>query len=78
MSSNDETLDGLILSAATKDWQKTAVLISKVFDDPAFDKANNTAQIVAERLYILLDSGKLEATGNIRRWRDSNVRLVKK
>ncbi len=73
-----ETLDEFILSAATDEWQKTAVLISKVFDNPAFDSAANKAQDVAERLYILVDNGRLEATGNMRRWRDSNIRLVKK
>ena len=69
-------IDGLILSAASEEWQKTALMISKVFDDPAFDKDKDTAQSVAERIYTLVDGGKLEASGNIRRWRDSNVRLV--
>ena len=38
------SLDDLILSAATKEPQKSAVLISKVFDNPAFDKETNKAQ----------------------------------
>ncbi len=69
-------IDALVLSAASGEWQKTALLISKVFDDPAFSTEKDTAQSVAERIYTLVDDGKLEANGNVRRWRDSNVRLV--
>jgi len=78
MSNNEQKLDELILSAVTNEWQKTAVLISKVFDNPAFNKEKATAQDVAQRLYILVDSGKLEVDGNMRRWRDSTVRLIQK
>jgi len=69
-------IDALILSAVNGEWQKTALVISKVFDDPAFDKGKDTAQSVAERIYALIDTAKIEATGNIRRWRDSHVRLA--
>ena len=72
---DSKDIDTLILSAASKNWQKTALVISKVFDDPAFDKEALNAQNVAESIYALLDDGKLEATGNIRRWRDSNIKL---
>jgi len=75
---DSNNIDTLILSAVSKDWQKTALVISKVFDDTAFDKEALNAQNVAESIYDLLDDGKLEATGNIRRWRDSNVRLAAK
>ncbi|MCK5384866.1 MAG: hypothetical protein KAJ29_04765 [Alphaproteobacteria bacterium] len=79
MSNNNETnLDALILAAATKEPQKTAVLISKIFDDSSFDKENSTAQDVANRIRVLVEDGKLEAAGNIRRWRDSTVRLLGK
>ena len=42
----------------------------------AVDKDKYKAQNIAERLYVLVDNGKLEAQGNMRRWRESNVRLV--
>ena len=80
MSDPNAELDAAILSVAGTDWVKTAVLISNVFDAPAFPPAlkgkENLAQHVAERLYILVDNGQLEAQGNMRRWRDSNVRLA--
>jgi len=78
MNKNSETIDKIILtSAATKEWQKTAMVISKVFDDPKFDGANTTAQNIADRIFVLAENDKLEAKGNLRRWRDSSVRLVK-
>lgn len=69
-------LDALILAAASNEWQKTALVISKVFDDPAFDKDKATGQIIAMRIYELVDNKALVSTGNIRRWRDSNVKLA--
>ena len=73
-----DDLDKIILSAANSDWQKTAMIISKVFDSPALKGTKPEAQIIAERIYVLVDGGKLKVNGNIRRWRDSNVRLVDK
>lgn len=74
MSQTAEKIDALILAAMPSEWVKTAVLISRVFDAPGFAGLNSTAQDVAERLYILIDHGKLEVQGNMRRWRDSDVR----
>ena len=75
MGMNNEELDALIVSCAGKAWEKTALLISKVFDNPAFDKEGLSGQDVAERLYILIDNGQIEVEGNMRRWRDSKVKL---
>ena len=69
-------LDKIILSLVNNEWQKTAMIISKVFDAPALKGSKPEAQIIAERIYALIDSGKLKVNGNMRRWRDSNVRLV--
>ncbi len=71
-----DNLDSAILSAANSEWQKTAVIISKVFDAPSVKDTKPNAQIIAERIVILVDNGKLSAKGNIRRWRDSSVKLV--
>ncbi len=78
MSDHNEDIDSLILSAATADWLKIAVMISKVFEDPALQGIDNLGQAIAERIYILVDNGRLEAQGNMRRWRDSEVRLIEK
>ncbi len=71
-----DDLDKIILSVASSEWQKTAIIISKVFDAPAFTDKKPEAQIIAEHIYVLIDNGKLTVKGNMRRWRDSNVRLV--
>ena len=77
MNKNNETIDKIILSAAaSKEWQKVAMVISKVFDNPEFKEAEATAQDVANRIRVLVEDNKLEATGNIRRWRDSTIRLA--
>ncbi len=76
MTNINETIDTMILSAVNAEWQKTALVISKVFDNPDFDKENLTGQNVAERIYALIEEKKITNTGNIRRWRDSNVKLA--
>lgn len=76
MTKINDDIDTMILSAASGQWQKTALVISKVFDNPDFDKDALNGQNVAERIYALIEANKLTSTGNIRRWRDSNVKLV--
>ena len=76
MNKNSETIDKIILtSAATKERQKVALVISRVFDSPKFPGGETTAQNVADRIFVLAEAGKLESTGNLRRWRESTVRL---
>lgn len=81
MSFTDEQIDTLILEAASAHWTKIAVIIAKVYD--AFeeqghhDLTNHIAQDVAQRIYILVDHGRLECQGNMRRWRDADVKLPK-
>lgn len=69
-------LEGMILAACSNEWQKIAVVISSVFDAPEFDKEKNTAAEIAERIYIMVDSGKLDVSGNMRRWRNGAVKLL--
>ncbi len=75
---DDTQIDALIIEAASTHWTKVAVIISKVYDSFAAqgqDVSKDLAQIIAERLYILVDNGKLAAQGNMRRWRDGDVKL---
>lgn len=76
MIDNDKT-DALIMEAAGEHFTKIAVIISKVYD--AFEAqgqelTKTLAGEIAERLYILVDNGALQAQGNIRRWRDADVK----
>lgn len=69
-------IESLILEACTNEWQKIAVIIGKIFDAPDFDAQSTNAQDIAERLYIMVDSGKIDVQGNMRRWRAGAVRLL--
>lgn len=79
MSDQNEKIDALIMAAASEHWTKIAVIISKVYDDfetQGLEFTKALAQDIAERLYILVDAGRLDVQGNMRRWRDGDVRLV--
>jgi len=73
--------DQILLATPPADFTKTAVLISQTYDAciaagiPATD---TLAKDIAERLYILVDNGALECKGNMRRWRESEIRQIKK
>lgn len=75
MSISNEELDAVILAAASANWQKVAVVISAVFDALAQKGMTYPAQGIAERIYVLAAGDALESSGNIRRWRDGNVRV---
>ncbi len=78
----DEDIDTLIMDAASEHWTKIAVIIAKVYD--AFEAQGHheltktLAQDIAQRLYILVDNGRLDVQGNMRRWRDADIRLIQK
>ena len=81
MPHSPEKIDALIMDAANDHWTKIAVIISKVYD--TFEAKGEAltkglAQEIAERLYILVDNGQLDVQGNMRRWRDADVKLFKK
>lgn len=79
MTDQNEKIDALILEAAPAELTKTAVIISKVFDACEAAGIPNTDTLgkdIAERLYILIDNGRIEAKGNMRRWRDSEIKLI--
>jgi uncharacterized protein DUF3658 len=67
----DNMFDALILSTTSDRWQNVAKIITVVSDrvegGPHFDA-------IAARIRALVDEGKLEAKGDISRWRYSEVR----
>jgi hypothetical protein len=62
----------MILSCAIDRWQKVAKIIALVSNPAADGKDFNT---IAVRIRALVDDGKLEAKGDLSRWRYSEVRL---
>jgi hypothetical protein len=66
------TLDALILSSVNGRWQKVAKII-RVVSERAADGTNFDA--IAARIRALVDDGKLQAEGDLSRWRHSEIRL---
>lgn len=76
---DNEKLDALIIGATSDQWTKVAVIIAKTYD--AYEAAGEEltkglAQKIASRVYKLVEEEKLSAQGNIRRWREGDVKLV--
>ena len=72
------TIDQLLLSFCDMRWRKVARVIGSSFDilEGCGIRPNGTlAKIIDIRIAALVSSGQLEAEGNIRKWRYSEVRL---
>ena len=72
----DCVLDALIVSSATKDWCKVAVLIARTTDAARAQSLDPPPQVIANRIYALADTGKLSVQGNVRRWRAAEVKTA--
>ena len=70
----DEALDALILSCATGEWCKVAMLIARTVDAAKAQSLDAGSHTIAPRIYALAESGKLAVQGNVRRWRASEVK----
>ena len=69
-----DPLDALILASSGADWIKVALFIARVMDAAKTSGTETTAQAIAARIYVLVEAGRLEAKGNVRRWRAAEVR----
>jgi len=67
-------LDPLILKHTTGDFQKIALVMSKVFDDPAVSGQDGLSKKIIARITSLVERGELKSQGNIRRWRDASIK----
>jgi hypothetical protein len=75
VSTSDQHIDGLILSFARAQWQKVAMVISKVLLDYKHNTIDVNDHHIADRISALVAAGKLQSQGNLSRWRHSEVRL---
>jgi Protein of unknown function len=76
MSARSEgDVDRLILSFAQVQWRKVAMIISKVVDASGRRWGDAELHEVAERIRVLVEDGRLEAQGDLSKWRHSEVRL---
>jgi hypothetical protein len=70
-------LDELILSFCDVRWLKVARIFGntmQVLEDRGIQISGGMAAALDARMEALVNSGRLEAKGNIRRWRFSEVR----
>ena len=72
----DDALDVIVLSVADAEWRKVARFIAIVVDAAKAQGLETSGQDVAQRIYALVEADRLEARGNIRRWRAGEVRGV--
>ncbi len=71
-------LDELMLSFCDVRWRKVARVFGntmQVLEDRGIQISGGVAAALDARMEALVKSGRLEAEGNIRRWRYSEVRL---
>jgi hypothetical protein len=74
-----KTLDQLLLSFCDTRWLKVARVIGnsyKILERCGIRPGTTTAKIIDMRMTALVGNGRLEAQGDIRKWRFSEVRLT--
>jgi hypothetical protein len=74
MTRPDSDIDAAILSAASDQWKKVAMIIATVVHR---HKLAAEYALIAQRIVDLVNSGRLESQGNLSNWRGSEVRLTK-
>ena len=73
----DPRLDAIILSCATAEWCKVAMLIARATDAARAASLEAPAQVIAAHIYALAATDRLDVQGNVRRWRASEVRSAR-
>jgi len=71
----EQQIDDLILSSAAPKWRKVAEITSDVLTACARDKIEITEYAIAKRVDYLAEHDQLQAKGDLRRPRDSEIRL---
>jgi hypothetical protein len=75
---SEAELDALLLSFCAQRFLKVARIASKTLQalaDRGITPTNDLEDQIDARLAALVDSGRIEAKGNIKRWRFSELRL---
>lgn len=71
---NTDRLDALIVTSAPNEWCKVALFIARVTDAAALVGIPVSGQLIAQRLYALVETGQIKVQGNVRRWRAASIR----
>jgi hypothetical protein len=71
----EQQIDDLILSSASAEWRKVAEIASDVLSACGRDKIEISEYAIVKRVRYLAEHDELQAKGDLRRPRDSEVRL---
>jgi hypothetical protein len=74
-TASDQDIDRLILSFAGVQWKKVAMIIGMVWLECERNAVAKSPDAIAGRLRRLVEERKLEAQGNLSKWRHSEVKL---
>ena len=75
MSPASDEIDRVILSLAREKWQKVLMIVARSLDALGREMDDDGLHCVGQRVVALVQAGKLEAQGDVSRWRHSEVRL---
>jgi hypothetical protein len=69
-------IDDAVLAVAEPRWKKVALMIAETADKlgKAFPATDEACDLLASRIEALVQDGSLEARGNTKNWRASEVR----
>ena len=72
----DRQIDDAILAVVEPTWRKVAMIVGKAAKKlgPDFPDDDSSYQVVARRIQVLAQDGRLIAQGDLSRWRYSEVR----
>lgn len=74
-SVTEEQFDEIIFSAMKPTWRKTAMMVGLVMDRCKELELQISYEMIAARLKVLADTDRIEGIGDLRMWRNSEVRL---
>ena len=75
-TASTQEIDGFILAAVRPQWLKVARIIADVLKDCERNDVASRDDTIAVRIQALVAGGRLEAQGDLKRWRYSEVRLA--
>jgi hypothetical protein len=72
----DSDIDASILAVVEASWRKVAMIVAKAAEILARDlpDEDDTYDLIARRIEVLVHDGRLVAKGDLKQWRHSEVR----
>jgi Protein of unknown function len=74
-SISEADIDAVILSVMKPQWRKVAMIVGNASNQCRQLGLAISAEVLAARIQVLAESGRIENVGDLRKWRFSEVRL---